>query len=70
MDKFQDATNLVSRGKQDGHGIQHSTQKAHSHKAADSTRKQTQNLVKAMEMASKPYFWIVCDDDDFDWEDE
>lgn len=25
------------------------------------------NLVKAMEMASKPYFWIICDDDDFDW---
>lgn len=25
------------------------------------------NLIKAMEMASKSYFWIVCDDDDFDW---
>lgn len=25
------------------------------------------NLVKAMEMARKPYFWILCDDDDFDW---
>ncbi len=25
------------------------------------------NLIKAMEMASKPYFWILCDDDNFDW---
>ena len=25
------------------------------------------NLIKAMEMASKPYFWILCDDDDFNW---
>ncbi len=25
------------------------------------------NLIKAMEMAQKPYFWILCDDDDFDW---
>lgn len=25
------------------------------------------NLIKAMEMASKPYFWILCDDDSFNW---
>lgn len=25
------------------------------------------NLIKAMEMASKPYFWILCDDDNFNW---
>lgn len=25
------------------------------------------NLVKALEYASKPYFWLLCDDDDFDW---
>ncbi len=23
------------------------------------------NLIKAMEIASKPYFWILCDDDKF-----
>jgi len=25
------------------------------------------NIIKAMEMATKPYFWILCDDDDFNW---
>lgn len=26
------------------------------------------NLIKAMELASKDYFWILCDDDDYSWE--
>ena len=26
------------------------------------------NLIKAMELAGKPYFWILCDDDDFNWD--
>lgn len=26
------------------------------------------NLIKAMELASKEYFWILCDDDDYSWE--
>ena len=25
------------------------------------------NLIKAMELASKEYFWILCDDDGYDW---
>ena len=25
------------------------------------------NLIKAMELARKQYFWILCDDDDYDW---
>lgn len=25
------------------------------------------NITKAMEMASKKWLWIICDDDDFDW---
>lgn len=25
------------------------------------------NIIKAMEMASKKWLWVICDDDDFDW---
>lgn len=25
------------------------------------------NIIKAMELASKKWLWIICDDDDFDW---
>ena len=25
------------------------------------------NIIRAMELASKKWLWILCDDDDFDW---
>lgn len=26
------------------------------------------NIIKAMELASKKWLWVICDDDDFDWD--